>query len=98
MTSYRRTNDGPGQEVESSTAGATGGGDHEIKVVPIAETLGLSCPDCAGQLEDRIGPFWCPQCQKGVSAWTILALSVKAAHGIEMFKEAEKGNGIISAH
>ena len=96
--SYRRTNEPSGLEVEPSTAGATGAGDHGIKVVPIAATLGLSCPDCAGQLEDRVGPFWCPRCQKGVSAWAILALSVKAAHGIEMFKEAEEGNGIKSAH
>lgn len=28
--SYRRTNDGSGREVARSTAGATGGGDHEM--------------------------------------------------------------------
>jgi hypothetical protein len=45
-----------------------------MQPVPIAEALGLKCPDCSGQLEDRIGPFFCPACEKFISAWTLLAL------------------------
>jgi uncharacterized Zn finger protein (UPF0148 family) len=41
------------------------------QVVRIAEALGLTCPDCGGQLEDRIGPFFCPACERFVSAWTL---------------------------
>jgi hypothetical protein len=37
-----------------------------MQLVPVAETLGIICPRCATQLEDRIGPFWCPGCQRDV--------------------------------
>jgi rubrerythrin len=43
------------------------------EVVPVAATLGLTCPSCGGQLEDGLGPFWCPACESPVSSWTVLA-------------------------
>ena len=43
-------------------------------VLPIAAKLGLTCPDCRTPLEDSIGPFWCPVCERPVSAVTLLAL------------------------
>ena len=43
-----------------------------MKAVPVAEKLGLRCPKCRTQLEDRVGPFWCPGCPRSVSVFEII--------------------------
>jgi hypothetical protein len=50
-----------------------------MEAVPIAEELGLECPYCGGQLEDAIGPFWCPACGRPVSAWLFVMAALEAA-------------------
>lgn len=39
--------------------------------IPLAEALGLKCPDCGAQLQDAIGPFICPAEDKPVSPWRL---------------------------
>jgi rubrerythrin len=47
-----------------------------MEAVPVAKTLGLTCPNCGTQLEDAIGPFWCPTCEEPISSWYFVAAAL----------------------